>query len=479
MLDSEEEEQISSSTNATRHDSLDFMDRPSSELLYDGPFEYAKDAGKARNKLFLVNVQSRKEFSSAMLNRDDCANEIVVEAIKNSFVFWQEDEDTEEGKKVGNYYRLHSLPAILLIDPITGQNMRSWNGIVEPQKLLEDAMLFMDTSPSEIAIRLPDGRRIQRNFLKTDLIKLLWSFCSTHIEAAETRQFLFTQAMPGGSKCFEYDSNLTFEESGLANSIVSVVMINYILSGLQDDLYNVYSGTKTSKELWGTLERKYKMEDARIKKFLVARFLDFKMIDSKSVVSQVQELQVIIHDLLAEGLIVNDVFQVAAIVEKLSALWKDFKNYLKHKRKEMTIEDLIVRLRIEEDNKAAERRSKENSTMSGVHIIEDGQNNSKKIKKVEHGSNQPKKKFKGKCFNCGKIGHKSTDCRASKKGKKKDQANMIESNQEYDDLCAMFTECNLVGNPREWWMNLGATLHVCANKELFSSFAPAQAEEML
>ncbi|KAM3375100.1 hypothetical protein P3S68_013814 [Capsicum galapagoense] len=29
---------------------------------------------------------------------------------------------------------------------------------------------------------------------------------------------------------------------------------NYILSGLQDDLYNVYSATKTSKELWGELE---------------------------------------------------------------------------------------------------------------------------------------------------------------------------------------------------------------------------------
>ncbi|KAF3684553.1 hypothetical protein T459_03451 [Capsicum annuum] len=62
---------------------------------------------------------------------------------------------------------------------------------------------------------------------------------------------------------------------------------NYILSGFQDDLYNVYSGTKTSKKLWGALERKYKKEDAGIKKFLVARFLDFKMIDSKSVVSQV------------------------------------------------------------------------------------------------------------------------------------------------------------------------------------------------
>ncbi|PHT72391.1 hypothetical protein T459_23176 [Capsicum annuum] len=62
---------------------------------------------------------------------------------------------------------------------------------------------------------------------------------------------------------------------------------NYILSGLQDDLYNFYSGTKTSKKLWRALERKYKIENAGIKKFLVAWFLDFKMIDSKSVVSQV------------------------------------------------------------------------------------------------------------------------------------------------------------------------------------------------
>ncbi|PHT45660.1 hypothetical protein CQW23_14818 [Capsicum baccatum] len=56
---------------------------------------------------------------------------------------------------------------------------------------------------------------------------------------------------------------------------------------------------------------------------------------------------------------------------------------------------------------------------------------------------------------------------------------MIESNKEYDNRCAMFTECNLVGNPREWWKDSGATRHVCANKELFSSFSPTQVEEML
>ncbi|XP_070051585.1 uncharacterized protein [Nicotiana tomentosiformis] len=76
---------------------------------------------------------------------------------------------------------------------------------------------------------------------------------------------------------------------------------NYILSGLEDDLYNVYSNMETSKQLWIALERKYKTEDAGLKKFGAAKFLDYKIVDSKSVITQVQELQVIIHDFLAEG----------------------------------------------------------------------------------------------------------------------------------------------------------------------------------
>ena len=47
---------------------------------------------------------------------------------------------------------------------------------------------------------------------------------------------------------------------------------NYILSGLQDDLYKVYSNAKTSKELWDALEKKYKTEDAGMKKFIVEKF---------------------------------------------------------------------------------------------------------------------------------------------------------------------------------------------------------------
>ena len=75
---------------------------------------------------------------------------------------------------------------------------------------------------------------------------------------------------------------------------------NYILSGLDDILYNVYSNINTSKELWEALEKKYKAKDAGLKKFVAAEFLDYKMVDTKAVVTQIQELQVIIHDLLNE-----------------------------------------------------------------------------------------------------------------------------------------------------------------------------------
>jgi len=46
-------------------------------------------------------------------------------------------DDTTEGKKVCTYYRLDSIPVVLIIDPITGQKMRAWGGMVQPDSLLE------------------------------------------------------------------------------------------------------------------------------------------------------------------------------------------------------------------------------------------------------------------------------------------------------------------------------------------------------
>ncbi|KAK4397925.1 hypothetical protein Sango_1268000 [Sesamum angolense] len=83
---------------------------------------------------------------------------------------------------------------------------------------------------------------------------------------------------------------------------------NYILNGLSDTLYNVYSSATTARALWESLKKKYKTEDAGLKKFIVGKFLDFKMVDSKTVMNQVQEFQMILHDLHVEGMKLSESF---------------------------------------------------------------------------------------------------------------------------------------------------------------------------
>ncbi|XP_055802108.1 uncharacterized protein LOC129871232 [Solanum dulcamara] len=233
---------------------------------------------------------------------------------------------------------------------------------------------------------------------------------------------------------------------------------NYILKGLKDGLYKVFSVCKTSKERWYALEKKYKTEDTGLKKFVAAKFLNYKIVDSKTVMSQVQDLQVIIHNLLTE----------------------DFKNYVKHKRKEMTLEDLIVRLRIEEDNKVAEKKARGNSTIMKANIVEDGPNKSKKRNKSYGPKNYPsKKKFKEDCHNCKKTRRKAVENRAPKKEKKKDQANMVDMIWDVENLCAMLSEYNLVENFKEWWLNSGATSYVCAVREAFATYSPTAPDETI
>lgn len=53
------------------------------------------------------------------------------------------------------------------------------------------------------------------------LFQLLWSFCYSQLEEAGTKLFRLKEAIPG-AKSLDYDSKMTFGESGLANSMISV-----------------------------------------------------------------------------------------------------------------------------------------------------------------------------------------------------------------------------------------------------------------
>jgi hypothetical protein len=126
--------------------------------MFNGPFDKAKLEASSLDKWLLINLQSTEEFSSHMLNRDTWGNEAVAQLIRSNFIFWQVYHDTSEGRKVCTYYNLVSIPAVLLIDPITGQKMRGWNGMVHPDRLLEDLLPYLDKGPKEHHAAQPQKR---------------------------------------------------------------------------------------------------------------------------------------------------------------------------------------------------------------------------------------------------------------------------------------------------------------------------------
>lgn len=70
------------------------------------------------------------------------------------------------------------------------------------------------------------------------------------------------------------------------------------------------------------------------------------------------------------------------------------------------------------------------------------------------------------------------DCRLPKKDNKYQKLKQANVNEERHvpidlselDLSAVVFEANLVDTPREWWVDTGSTSHICAEKEMFSSY---------
>ncbi|CAA7049324.1 unnamed protein product [Microthlaspi erraticum] len=177
----------------------------------------------------------------------------------------------------------------------------------------------------------------------------------------------------------------------------------WILSRLIDPLYNVYCEAKTSKQLWLALEKKYKSEDAGCQKYATAKFLNFKMVDSKPIMEQVEALQLITHEIAAEGMSICEIFT----------------------------------LRVESQNREADAVL---TRTNDVNLAEQKRNGKGKVPPKPSTSfkkqGQPYK-FAGKCHKCGKVGHKVDVCRQKagpSEDKGKSQAYLTEAD------CALWSQ---------------------------------------
>ena len=72
----------------------------------------------------------------------------------------------------------------------------------------------------------------------------------------------------------------------------------HILNILSDRLYDLYMPISSPNKIWKALDTKYNTERHDIDKFLIIKFLEFKMLDSIPILDQVHVLQVLVNRLM-------------------------------------------------------------------------------------------------------------------------------------------------------------------------------------
>ncbi|KAH9736084.1 hypothetical protein KPL71_017967 [Citrus sinensis] len=252
----------------------------------------------------------------------------------------------------------------------------------------------------------------------------------------------------------------------------------HILNTLSDRLYDLYNYMTSPVEIWNALEYKYKTEKEGTDKFLVSKYFEFIMVDTKSILDQIHELQIIVAKLRELKVEISESFQVGAIIAKLPQSWNDYRKKLLHSKENIILEELQKHLVIEEETRSRESKDKHDSTK--VNVVEASKfSKNFKVKNDKKFKKSSTQKFSGNCFFCGKKGYRQSDCRFKKKNEEVNshKANVIENKSE--EICAMvsemqigmITETNMAETKSyDWWLDSGATIHICNDKKFFLSY---------
>ncbi|KAK9678778.1 hypothetical protein RND81_11G232700 [Saponaria officinalis] len=242
----------------------------------------------------------------------------------------------------------------------------------------------------------------------------------------------------------------------------------HLLNHMTNTLFDLFMVHKSAKTIWESLEKKYGADDAGKKKYVVGLWLGFQMTNDKPIMEQVHVYENLCADVVNEGMKLDEIFMAN----------NEYKNRLKHKKKDLSLQELIGHMRTEEANRL--KISQSNCLLLPLRLISlklgkgkaktgQGQVKGLNAKKLGQGKfTKPATKIQKPnqnlvCYVCGKPGHKAYQCPQ----KKVAEANLAEKD---DVIAAVVVEANLVENASDWILDTGASRHLCANKELFAEF---------
>nr|GEY15258.1 zinc finger, CCHC-type [Tanacetum cinerariifolium] len=160
-------------------------------------------------------------------------------------------------------------------------------------------------------------------------------------------------------------------------------------------------------------------------------------------------------DYVCRGLILNG----SCIIDKLSPSWKDFKHTLKHLKEELTLIELSSHLRIEESLKVQDSDKPNGNNIAG-HLV---------VNMVEYNNSSRYNDIKG-----GNVGNKANG--SGTKGSGDGSSNHLKDQNMFNKSLQIYyvtyvSEVYFVQDDDvAWWVDSGATVHVCKDRCWFKTY---------
>jgi hypothetical protein len=115
---------------------------------------------------------------------------------------------------------------------------------------------------------------------------------------------------------------------------------------------------------------KYTAEDAGKQKFVIGNYYRWEMVEEKDIKAQMNEYHKLLEDLKSENITLPEAFVAGILIEKLPESWKDYKNQLKHKQKQLPLADLITHIIIEDTNRKEAKAAKAKSLAARANMVQ-------------------------------------------------------------------------------------------------------------
>ena len=233
----------------------------------------------------------------------------------------------------------------------------------------------------------------------------------------------------------------------------ALALINLSVSHSQ--LSHIKKAT-TSSEAWNGLKTVFESRGPVRKAALYKQLLRMEKEPDIAITQYVSKFTNKAEQLEEAGIKIPDELLSIMLLSSLPTEFENFCIAIESQDNLPTLENLKIKI-IEEEARQNERAIKKdaNENMSEAFFVRGTRESSK-----QSSMNQNNFRFNGKCFSCGKIGHKSQFRRSKERN---------ESNQVSDALTVIACNVEHIEKSNAWYLDSGATRHMCNNAQNFEN----------